>query len=51
MPCCHKADTGYLGNLRLTTRQPGLTGGLTMVLFANQQDYLHTVSPTAGFRV
>jgi len=35
----------------LTTRHPGLTGGLQLLLFANQQDYLHAFSPTAGYRV
>ena len=41
----------HLGNTRLKSRQPGLTGGLTVLLFANQQDYLYASSLTAGFRV
>ena len=41
----------YLGDMGITTRQPGSTGGLTVLLFVNQQDYLYASSPTEGFRV
>jgi len=37
--------------MSLKTRQPGSTGGLTMSLFVNEQDYLYANSPTVGFRV
>jgi len=41
----------YLGDTGIRTRQPGSTGGLTVLLFVNQRDYLYASSPTEGFRV
>jgi len=41
----------HAGSMNYTTRHVGSFGGLTVVLHANQHDYMYANSPSAGFRV
>ena len=41
----------FLGDMNLTTREPGTPGGLMIAMLVNQHDYLFASSPSAGFRV
>jgi len=41
----------HVGSMNYTTRSAGSFGGLRVVLYANQHDYLYASSPSAGFRV
>jgi len=41
----------HAGSMNYTTRHVGSFGGLTVVLYVNQHDYLYGNSPSAGFRV